>query len=258
MKVVMIGAGNVATHLSVALKANGFTILQIFSRTEQAASHLAKKIESAWTNNIQELNQEADIYIFALKDDVLSETIAKINIPNAIFLHTAGSVDISVFAKKNNSYGVIYPLQTLSKAKNVDFSQVPLFVEGNNAETTEILFDIAEKLSIKCFKINSEQRLKIHLSAVFASNFVNYMYTVAEKIVGETELPFSILEPLILETAYKISTLSPQKAQTGPALRFDTEVMKKHILLLEEKPQLQELYSLISKEIYKNSKYNNK
>lgn len=251
MKIVMIGAGNVATHLSVALKENGFTILQIFSRTEEAASCLAGIVESTWTTNLQELNKGADIYIFALKDNVLSETIEKINIPNAVYIHTAGSVDISVFSNKNNPHGVIYPLQTLSKAKSIDFSKVPLFVEGNNTQTTNLLFDIAGKLSTKCYKIDSRQRLKIHLSAVFASNFVNYMYTVAEKIVGETQLPFSILEPLIAETADKIRTLSPKDAQTGPAVRCDTEVMQKHIKLLIEEPQLQELYSLISEEISK-------
>lgn len=256
MKVVMIGAGNVATHLSVALKENGFNILQIFSRTERAASYLAGTVDATWTTNLQELNKEADIYIFALKDNVLSEIIEEIDIPNVLFIHTAGSVDISVFNNKNNPNGVIYPLQTLSKAKSIDFSQVPLLIDGNNTKTTNLLFNIAGKLSTKCFIINSEQRLKIHLAAVFANNFVNYMYTVAEKIVGETELDFSILKPLILETANKITTLSPQNAQTGPAVRFDTEVMEKHIKLLDEEPQLQELYTFISKEIYKNSKSN--
>lgn len=256
MKVVVIGAGNLATHLTVALKKNGFTIVQIFSRTEDAASQLAKTVESTWTTNLQELNQKADIYIFALKDDILAKTINEINIPNALLVHAAGSIDISIFANKSNPHGVIYPLQTFSKAKKIDFDQVPLFIEGNNDKTTKLLLNIARKISSKCYKINSEQRLKLHLSAVFACNYVNYLYTVAEEIVREAELPFEILEPLIAETADKIRTLSPKVAQTGPAVRFDTEVMEKHRKLLVGKPQLLELYTLMSQEIYKNSKSN--
>ncbi len=256
MKVVVIGAGNLATHLTIALKKNGFTIVQIFSRTEEAANQLAKIVGSTWTTNLQELNLLADIYFFALKDDILSETINKINIPNALLVHAAGSIDIKIFGNKMNPHGVIYPLQTFSKAKEIDFDQVPLFIEGNNDKTTKLLLNIARKLSSKCYKINSEQRLKLHLSAVFACNFVNYLYTVAEEIVGEAQLPFDILKPLIAETADKIRTLSPKDAQTGPAVRFDTEVMKKHRKLLVGKPQLLELYTLMSQEIYKNSKSN--
>lgn len=253
MKVVMIGAGNVATHLSVALKKKNFNILQIFSRTEEAASRLAELVDSTWTTNILQLNQQADIYIFALKDSALSELIEKVNIPNALFLHTAGSIDIKIFSNKNNPYGVLYPLQTFSKTKSVNFNQVPLFIEGNNAKTTNQLIEIARKLSSEYHEIDSKQRLKLHLSAVFACNFTNYMYTIAEKIVMETQLPFSILEPLIAETADKIRTLTPQQAQTGPAVRFDTAVMDKHKELLAQEPNIQELYNLISQEIYKNS-----
>ncbi len=251
-KIVVIGAGNVATHLSLALKKNGFNIIQIFSRTEQAASQLAEIVESTWTTNLQDLNREGDIYIFALKDNVLAETINKIDIPNALFVHTAGSINISVFGNKINPHGVIYPLQTFSKLKEIDFKQIPLFIEGNSEETTNLLLNIARKLSNKCFEIDSEKRLKLHLSAVFASNFVNYLYTAAEKIVEGAQLPFSILEPLIAETANKIRTLSPKDAQTGPAVRFDTEVMEKHCNLLVNEPQLLELYKLISLEIFKN------
>lgn len=254
MKVVVIGAGNLATHLTVALKKSGFTIVQIFSRTEDAASQLAKIVESTWTINLQELNQEADIYIFALRDDILAETINKINIPNALLVHTAGSINISIFANKSNPHGVIYPLQTFSKAKKLDFNTVPIFIEGDNEETTKLLLSIVGKLTTKCFEINSEQRLKLHLSAVFACNFVNYLYTVAEEIVGEAQLTFDVLKPLIAETADKTRTLSPKDAQTGPAVRFDNEVMEKHKTLLVGKPELLELYTLMSQEIYKNSK----
>ena len=254
MKVVMIGAGNVATHLSIALKKSGFTIIQIFSKTEQSASQLAKIVKTSWTTNLQSLNKEGDIYIFALKDSILSETLNKIDIPNALFVHTAGSINISVFASKSNPHGVIYPLQTFSKSKEIDFNQVPLFIEGNNEETTNLLLSIAGKLSNKCFEIDSEKRLKLHLSAVFACNFANYMYTVADKIVKETELGFDILKPLIVETADKIRILSPKDAQTGPAVRLDTDVMEKHSKLLVNEPQLLELYTLISQEIYKNEK----
>ena len=250
MEVVVLGAGNVATHLAKALKNNGFTIAQIYSKTIASAKSLADSIESDYSTELTEIYKHADIYIYALKDSALEYIISQNIIPNAIHLHTAGSVSIDIFEGKAENYGVLYPLQTFSKTKEVDFSKVPLLVEGNNDETTKLLLNIARQLSDSCSLANSTQRMKLHLAAVFACNFSNYMYSIAEEIVTESELPFEILKPLIAETADKIKTLAPQAAQTGPAVRYDTNVMDKHLSMLKNKPELADIYKTLSNQIH--------
>ncbi len=250
MEIVILGAGNVATHLSKALQQKGFTIAQVYSKTTLSAKTLADCLNVAYTTTIEEVYTKADIYIYAVRDNALSEIISKLHVADAIHVHTAGSVDINIFESKASRFGVIYPMQTFSKTKEVNFQEIPLLVEGNNERTTETLFGIAQQLSNKCYKTDSEQRKKIHLSAVFACNFTNYMYTIAEELIGETDVPFDILQPLIAETAEKIKHLSPAKAQTGPAVRYDTTIMEKHLKMLENRPELQQLYKEISRLIY--------
>lgn len=253
MNIVMLGAGNVATHFSKALQQKGYNITQVYSKTTASAKALAELLSVPYTTEINDVNTAADIYIYALKDNALEEIIHKISIPDAIHLHTAGSVNIDVFEGRASHFGVIYPMQTFSKSKEVNFENVALMVEANTEKTFDTLFGIAQQLSKRCYKIDSEQRKKIHLSAVFACNFTNYMYTIAEELIGETNAPFDILQPLIAETADKIKHLSPAKAQTGPAVRYDTVIIEKHLKMLENRPELQQLYKEISKLIHNKS-----
>lgn len=253
MNIVMLGAGNVATHFSKALQQKGYNITQVYSKTTASAKALAELLSAPYTTEINDVNPEADIYIYALKDNALEEILHKISIPDAIHLHTAGSVNIDVFEGRARHFGVIYPMQTFSKSKEVNFENIALMVEANTEKTFDTLFGIAQQLSKRCYKIDSEQRKKIHLSAVFACNFTNYMYTIAEELIGETNAPFDILQPLIAETADKIKHLSPAKAQTGPAVRYDTVIIEEHLKMLENRPELQQLYKEISKLIHKKS-----
>lgn len=249
----MLGAGNVATHFSKALQQKGYNITQVYSKTTASAKALAELLSAPYTTEINNVNTAADIYIYALKDNALEEIIHKISIPDAIHLHTAGSVNIDVFEGRARHFGVIYPMQTFSKSKEVNFENIALMVEANTEKTFDTLFGIAQQLSKRCYKIDSEQRKKIHLSAVFACNFTNYMYTIAEELIGETNAPFDILQPLIAETADKIKHLSPAKAQTGPAVRYDTVIIEEHLKMLENRPELQQLYKEISKLIHNKS-----
>ena len=253
MNIVMLGAGNVATHFSKALQQKGYNITQVYSKTTASAKALAELLSAPYTTEINNVNTAADIYIYALKDNALEEIIHKISIPDAIHLHTAGSVNIDVFEGRARHFGVIYPMQTFSKSKEVNFENIALMVEANTEKTFDTLFGIAQQLSKRCYKIDSEQRKKIHLSAVFACNFTNYMYTIAEELIGETNAPFDILQPLIAETADKIKHLSPAKAQTGPAVRYDTVIIEEHLKMLENRPELQQLYKEISKLIHNKS-----
>ena len=253
MNIVMLGAGNVATHLSKALQVKGHNITQVYSKTVASAKALAAQLNAPYTTEINDVKPTADIYIYALKDNALEDVIHKLDVPNAIHIHTAGSVSIDVFEDRVRYFGVIYPMQTFSKSKEVNFENIALMVEANTEKTFDTLYGIAQQLSNKCYKIDSGERKKIHLSAVFACNFVNYMYTVAEELIGETNAPFDILQPLIAETTEKIKHLSPAKAQTGPAVRNDTATIEKHLKMLEDKPELQQLYKEISELIYNKS-----
>jgi predicted short-subunit dehydrogenase-like oxidoreductase (DUF2520 family) len=247
MKIVFIGAGNLATQLSLALQHAGEQIVQVYSRTAVSALELATLLNVPYTTNLDEIVADADVYFYAVSDDALESLLQLPLAPDAIHVHTAGSVSIDVFIGKKSNYGVFYPLQTFSKNKQVDFKTIPVFIEASSPEVESTLFKIAHAVSEQVYKTNSEQRLKLHVSAVFACNFVNHLYQIASEVVKSADLPFEVLKPLILETAQKVMQLSPEEAQTGPAKRNDRGVINKHLDVLgDEQPSLKKLYQDLS------------
>lgn len=251
--IVCIGAGNLATNLAKALYRNGFRIVQIYSRTEEAARTLAQKVEAEYTTELTEISKEGRLYIVSLKDDALVELLPEIAADKngALLVHTAGSIPMSVWEGKATRYGVFYPMQTFSKLREVDFRAIPFFVESNSAEDTELLKGIASVLSEKVYEADSEQRRSLHLAAVFTCNFANHMYALAAELLKKYDLPFDVMLPLIDETASKVHELEPKQAQTGPAVRYDENVINKHLEMLADEPEMRELYQLISKNIHK-------
>lgn len=247
MKIVILGAGNVATHLAWALKDIGHEISQIYSRTQLSAETLAQQLDTDYCTSPTLLKQ-ADLYIYALSDNALEVVISEVNIHSGIHIHTAGSVNMNIFEAKFDDFGVLYPLQTFSKDKELDFDDVPVFVEGSNKAVTDTLFELAKSLTNKPFVATSDQRIRLHIAAVFACNFSNYFYTLASDILKSESIPFDILQPLILETASKIQTLAPVDAQTGPARRNDTATVKRHLEMIKDK-DLKKLYSELSTQI---------
>jgi predicted short-subunit dehydrogenase-like oxidoreductase (DUF2520 family) len=248
-KVVIIGSGSLATHLALTLHANGVLISQIYSRTSTNAEILADKVGCSYTSNISNLFSSADIYIYAINDNSLLKLLKKFELPVAIHIHTSGSLSISIFDGYAKKYGVLYPLQTFSKKRAVDFTNVPILIEACNSEIESDIYNFSKLISPKIYSITSEQRSKIHLAAVFACNFTNYMYDIAFDIVSKSGIGFEILQPLILETADKIKTLTPKDAQTGPAVRYDQNIIKKHLSLLNRSNDKKEIYKLLSKSI---------
>ncbi|RKS52943.1 uncharacterized protein DUF2520 [Gillisia mitskevichiae] len=240
-RIVIFGTGNLATHLFEVYKYSGdFKIIQVYNHDPKSLQIFNDQV--AITTNLNEI-APADIYILALKDDILAEISQKINETNALVLHTSGAVSVEVLNKFKNR-GVFYPLQTFSKNKKVDFSKIPICIEANTAENTKVLNELASEISEKVFGISSEQRKTLHVAAVFVSNFVNFMYTEGEKICNDNQVPFEILHPLILETASKVTKMSPLESQTGPAKRNDQEVISSHLELLNEEQQ--KIYSLLT------------
>lgn len=247
---VILGAGNVATHLAPAILKAGIDILQVYSRTESSASVLAAKTGAEFCTDPNKITESAQYYFYALKDSAIAELLNYTGKFKGIHIHTAGSVGVEIFESKAQNYGIIYPLQTFSKERKTDFSKVPLFIEGKDEDTAILLKTIADKLSTRTYFANSEQRARLHLAAVFACNFSNLLYDIASEIVNEEQGGFEVLKPLISETAEKVQTLSPRKAQTGPATRYDTEIIDKHIAMLSQQPELADLYEKLSKMIY--------
>ena len=250
MEIVLIGSGSVATHLGLALKSKGVIIKQVFSRNPANAENLARKLETTFIDDISDLYMDADIYIYALKDSALKTILRKMNIPRGIHVHTAGSVPMYDLEGFTALFGVFYPLQTFSIKKEIDFSKVPMCIEASNAETQMVLVDLAKLLTDKIYIINSEQRKQLHLAAVFACNFTNYMYDIAAQILEKSDVKFEIIEPLIAETADKIKSLNPYDAQTGPAVRFDENTIDRHLHMLKKNPDIKKVYDLLSKSIH--------
>lgn len=256
MQIVLIGAGNLATQLAPALAAKGHRFLQVYSRTESSAQQLARVLDCEAVVQPEQIRPDADLYICALKDDALSQVLPRASFGRGLLVHTAGSLSMQVLAEYTPNHGVFYPLQTFSKQIRVDFSRVPFFIEAAFPDGLEILRALALDLSEKVVPADSAQRKQLHLSAVFACNFVNYLYSIAEDLVNEKGIDFEYLLPLIEETARKVQTLTPVQAQTGPAVRFDRAVMDHHLNLLHEHPHWQCLYETLSKGIHERVKSN--
>ena len=248
-QVVLIGAGNVATQLSYALEEAGFSIPQIYSRSIQSAQTLAEQLMCSYTTSLKEITTEADLYIFAIKDDALPDVIAAMPANKGIWVHTSGSLPIDLFSGYADTYGALYPLQTVSKQHETDLSKIYFFIEGNTEHVEAVLFDIANKISGRVQMMTSETRKYLHLAAVFACNFSNHMFAIASHILEKQGIDRNVLLPLIDETARKLYSMHPEQAQTGPAVRDDLTIMELHKSLLDDEPTRQ-LYEMISKSIH--------
>ena len=233
MKVVLIGRGRLATNLLAALQQAGHEVVSINSRT------------------LEGLPLEADAFIVAVKDSALEEVIRRATKgrEQQLFLHTAGSMPMSLFEGHTSRYGVFYPMQTFSKERLVDFAEIPVFIEGADPA----IRPLAESISRRVYELSTEARKYLHLSAVFACNFVNHCYALSAELLEQHGLPFDVMLPLIDETARKVHELHPHDAQTGPAVRSDENVIRMQSALLADNPELQQIYELLSLDIHRKA-----
>jgi len=266
MTIALIGRGRLATNLLPALQQAGHDVTSVNSRT------------------LEELPQQADVYIISVKDSALREVVSKVTAkvnPSdwrgrgeaPLFVHTAGSMSVDVFEGYCSRYGVFYPMQTFSKERQVDFREIPIFIEagdsgraavdGNTAdyttsadataETLGVLRVLADSVSQKVYELSTADRKYLHLAAVFACNFANHCYALAADVLAKKGLPFDVMLPLIDETARKVHEMHPQDAQTGPAVRYDENVISMQSDLLADEPVLQDIYRLLSKSIHQKA-----
>ncbi|OYT15880.1 MAG: NADP oxidoreductase [Bacteroidetes bacterium 4572_77] len=255
--VLFIGAGNVATHLSQAMQNAGLQVMGIYSRQSHSAQLLAKKLSCKWGNLSQIETKDIDLIVVSVPDHALTPTLKLIPPSKALLVHTSGSVMMEDLKSYSQKIGVFYPLQTFSKEKSLPFSNIPIMVETNKEEDLKPLENLAERLSEKVFRINSLQRKRIHIAAVFSCNFTNYLVHIAEDLLEKEQIPFDVIRPLIEETAEKLKEIRPYHAQTGPAVREDHETMQNHLNDLDDTPAYKEIYQLLSQHIIQSRKKEN-
>ena len=243
IKIILLGAGNVGHHLSKAFnKSTEIDLVQWYSRDNSKVSY--NDIDTEIINDLSKI-KSADIYVISISDSYVGEISEKLNVSEKLVVHTSGSLDLSIIDKKNRR-GVFYPLQTLSKNKEIELAKVPICIESENNKDLVLLETISKYIGCKTYKIDYNERNILHLAAIFSNNFVNHMFTIAKEILDDKNLDFNILKPLINETVDKIHKLDPENAQTGPAIRNNNEIILNHVKTLK-KDDHKKLYELMTK-----------
>lgn len=249
MNIVMLGSGNVATHLGKAFFNAGHTILQVWSRDLRHAQSLADHLDADAIDQQGNVDPGADIYVVSVVDDAIISVLEQLPFVSAIVVHTSGSTDIEVLSRYSRNYGVFYPLQTFSKAVDIDLSRTPILLEASNEDVFKKLQELAFSVSKDVQPCTSDQRIKLHIAAVFSCNFTNHLYTIAQRIAEESRLDFDLIRPLILETARKVIDKLPSEVQTGPAVREDQLTIDRHKKILADRPNWLRIYELLSDDI---------
>jgi predicted short-subunit dehydrogenase-like oxidoreductase (DUF2520 family) len=250
MRIVCLGSGNVAWHLSAAFKQSGSEIVQVWSRDLRHAEELALAVHADPIDNLDLLDKTADLFLIAVKDDAIPAVALYLKNLNGLVVHTSGATSIQALAGLNQ-YGVLYPLQTFSKQAYLDLTYCPMCLEANSDAAYTVLEKATSAIGKKIYKIDSEQREVLHVAAVFAANFSNQLYHLANTILQSRGLSFDLLRPLILEAATKVQSGLPFDVQTGPAVRNDQLTMERHLNTLQGNPELQNIYETISDSIKK-------
>lgn len=248
-KITFIGAGNVAWHLSQAFFNRGYRIEQVWSRTLDSARKLSQRVGAQAIDTFDHLDRHDGIFIISLNDEALPQVIRNLRLPGNLVLHTSGTIEMSALNTISANTGVLYPLQTFTKGIPLEIQEVPVLIEASSAHHLEIVRSLAAAISKKVYTAGSEQRLKVHVAAVFANNYSNYMYTIASELLAGSGFNLDLLRPLIVETSRKTMDAEPENLQTGPARRGDIEVIRKHLDLLASKPEYAEIYRLLAWQI---------
>lgn len=249
--IVLVGSGRIAWHLGKRLKVKGLPIAQVLNRTAGHAQSLAAALGADWTDDWAQVRPDADWILIAVRDDAIDDVAAALApyAPDALATHTSGATPSTVLAPHFWRHGVFYPLQSFSMERTPVWSKIPFCVDSSDEEGLLFLKKTAKIIGNLVYRVNDEQRAQLHVAAVFANNFANHCFSIAEKILDAEDLPFEMLHPLMEETLAKALHDSPERMQTGPAVRGDTDTMQRHLTLLDKHPEWQELYARLSKSI---------
>ncbi|TYR36016.1 DUF2520 domain-containing protein [Sphingobacterium phlebotomi] len=252
MTIVILGSGNIATHIGKAFHALGHQILQVYSRNRANAYALASVLNADAIDTIKEVTDKADLYIIAVTDQAIQHVVDQLpKLLKGIVVHCSGATNINILAHFP-LYGVLYPAQSLQKDIVTSLDNIPFAIEGGDSDTADRLLQLMRNISVKSFLCDSEQRLALHIAAVFANNFSNVLFQIAYDILKEQNLSFDLLKPIVLETAQKVQKQIPKDVQTGPATREDAETIQKHLQFLTKTPHWLKIYQQLTEEIIRN------
>jgi predicted short-subunit dehydrogenase-like oxidoreductase (DUF2520 family) len=251
-----IGSGNLAWHLAPALDNLGFVVKEVFSARPKNAAALTERLYQAEVKTSLDFSDSpSDIFFIAVSDEAIGDIAKEIILPeNATLVHTSGSQPLSLLQfSAAEHFGVFYPLQTFTKTRSIDFKNIPVFIEASDGDAEKKLIGIAKQLTTKYKKISSDERMALHVAAVFASNFPNHMLRIAKMLMEEKGLNFEWLKPVILETINKALSLGPEYSQTGPAVRGDLEILDHHMEYLKSDEAVAKIYEIVSQDIIDKS-----
>lgn len=236
MNLALVGRGRVATHLMKALQGAGHRVVTCGGR-----------------DGLKPVGDDVDVVIISVSDDAISAVTERLEtgMSEPLVVHTAGSVPMDILPYRRR--GVLYPMQTFSKEREVNMRRVPFFVDTAVDEDLPVLEGLARSISDVVMPLDGERRKILHLAAVLCCNFTNHLYDLTAGVLQRNDIPFSMMLPLIDETVAKIHTMHPHDAQTGPAVRGDNGVMKSHLDMIDD-TYLHDIYELMSKSIAHHDK----
>lgn len=245
--VSFIGAGRVTTQMAIAFKEAGIPILQIYSRKLENAQKLTQQLKAGEAiDSLEDFKDESTLSIIAVADDAIEMLANKLNLKQSILTHTSGSIPLEALKNGAVKTAIFYPLQSFQIDKKPDWEEIPFFLESKDESLYQTLEFFAKKLSKTVNRLDSEKRKQLHLAAVFANNFPNFLYHISYKILEEKGLKFEYLIPLLKEMSQRLDGSDPLNAQTGPARRGDIKTIEKHIEMLEGKEDFQKIYQQFS------------
>jgi predicted short-subunit dehydrogenase-like oxidoreductase (DUF2520 family) len=248
-KVILIGAGKLATNIGIALKNNGYSIIQVYNRTPAPGLQLAQTISSEIIDDLPLLSNEADLYCIAVSDSAVELVVNQIRLKDQMVIHFSGTLGLGILDSCTSNYGVIYPPQTFTKQSFIDFRDLPLCIEANNLDNQQKLIVFAGTLSSNVLPVTFIQRKTLHLASVLAGNFPNFLYSISENLLKDHNLPLELIVPLIEKTASNAREGNIFDRQTGPAIREDHEVINIHLDLLSKSPGYREIYRMMTESI---------
>lgn len=247
--VSIIGSGRVATSLAHALQSTSICINEVYSRTLERAEKLVVNIPKAKpTDSLDFSSSQSGIFIVAVNDDAINAIAQNIKVrADSYLFHTSGTVSMQTLSGAGSSFGIFYPLQTFVADSKIDFQKIPILIEGGNSEALAILNTMGQAISKQVHEVSESDRQRLHVAAVFASNFTNRMLAAAEDILSNSNLDLHILKPLLEQSIQNAFNQGPDAALTGPAKRGDGKTIEKHLLMLKDKPELLEIYQQVTK-----------
>ncbi|MFM2134760.1 MAG: hypothetical protein RL021_160 [Bacteroidota bacterium] len=249
MKITLIGSGNIASHLGEVFKRAGHRIVQVSGSNPSTVRQLARRLGSEAVDSVTALSNKTDLVVIAVPDRAIGKVAAALHLNGTTVVHTSGTVPLDIFPVHLKNVGIFYPVQTLTRGTKVRFREIPICIEARSNKARTLLHNLGESISDSVVDIESEDRLRLHLAAVIVNNFSNHLFHIAEQLVESHGLDFKLLHPLIRETARKATLISPGAAQTGPARRGDTAVIKKHLSLLGKRTRNAEIYRMLTDSI---------